>query len=125
MDEDADVFALAEEYSGPAVPLVARGDASASVGVDGGVEASRTSRTEFAESGFVAGGGKRLGGSESSVDEDDTDRRAQRGSKRRRIEVEAGTGGGEGVRDEGADSDPEDLNTASVSLTELLPDFGS
>ncbi|KOT39384.1 hypothetical protein ADK41_14345, partial [Streptomyces caelestis] len=29
------------------------------------------------------------------------------------------------MRDEGADSDPEDLNTASVSLTELLPDFGS
>ncbi|EFL42799.1 EndoU domain-containing protein [Streptomyces griseoflavus] len=168
VDEDAEVLALAEEYSRPAgvddveerADSVPEGLNTASAGLtellpdfgsqsvsaggpadvdmegveefagsagsvglssaDDGVEASRT---ESAESGLVAGGGERLGGSESSVDEDDTDRSAQRGSKRRRIEVEAGTGG-EGVRDEGADSDQEALNTAAA-ITELFgSDFG-
>ncbi|MFH9576367.1 hypothetical protein ACH4MG_38415, partial [Streptomyces sp. NPDC017454] len=126
VDEDAAVFALAEEYSGPAVRPGAQAVAPAADGVDDGVEAPRTSQTEFAESGLVAGGGKRHGGSEPSVDEDDTDQSAQHGPKRRRIEVEAvAGGGGEGVREEGADSDQAALEGASVAIAALLgSDFG-
>ncbi|MFH9045093.1 hypothetical protein ACH4FA_38190, partial [Streptomyces sp. NPDC017966] len=113
-EEDADVIALADlpEELGSAV--------------HDSVEAPRTSQTESAESGLVAGGGKRHGGSEPSADEDDTDRSAQHGPKRRRIEVEAVTGGGgEGVGDEGASSGQADPEAASAAFDALLgSDFG-
>ncbi|WP_158717742.1 EndoU domain-containing protein [Streptomyces sp. NRRL F-2305] len=103
---------LAEEYSGSAVRLGARDVASVADGVDDGVEASRTSRTEFTESGLVAGGGKRLGGSEFSVDEDDTDRSAQHWRKRRRIEWLDGLGAADAVDDVLGGLDGIDLSSA-------------